>query len=158
MTGKKPSKNPWGITFDHNGNLHIAAYGSNCIKVFSPDGCYISTYGTGIVNQPAGIAINSEGVIAISEYGGSNRLWVYDRNQTKLLGMTQGAFSNGSGIASDADDYFWVAGSVNNCIYKSKTDHTILCSTCTFGGLLLQCFLVNYEVHLVANGPDNLTL
>ena len=52
----------------------------------------MSTYGTGIVNQPAGIAINSKGVIAISEHGGSNRLWVYDRDQTKLLGMTQGAF------------------------------------------------------------------
>ena len=111
-------QSPWGIALDLDGNLHIAAYGSNCIKVFSPTGSYISTYGKGTISSPAGIAINGEGVIAISEYGGSNRLWLYDRDRKTLLNTFTGVFNNGVGIACDNDDVFWVVGSGNNRVFR----------------------------------------
>ena len=109
---------PWGLAFDPHGNLHIAAHDSHSIKVYSPAGAYISSYGDGTVNSPAGIAINREGVIAISEDGGKNRLWIYDRNRKTLLKTIEGAFSNGWGIACDDNDIFWVAGCNNSHIYK----------------------------------------
>ena len=111
-------QNPWGIALDLDGNLHIAAYSSNCIKVFSPTGSYISTYGKGTISGPAGIAINGEGVIAISEYSGSNRLWLYDRDRKTLLNTFTGVFSNGIGIACDDEDVFWVAASGNNRVFR----------------------------------------
>jgi sugar lactone lactonase YvrE len=111
-------QHPWGLAFDPHGNLHIAAHDSHSIKVCSPAGAYISCYGDGTVNSPAGIAINREGVIAVSEDGGKNRLWIYDRNQKTLLKTIEGAFSNGRGIACDDNDIFWVAGYSNNRIYK----------------------------------------
>lgn len=109
---------PWGVAFDPDGNLHIAAYGSHSIKVYTPQGAYITTYGSGTVSRPAGMAINGEGVIAISENGGSNRLWIYDYDRKKVLNTIQGVFSSGTGIACDDDDMFWVVGNGNNCIYK----------------------------------------
>ena len=109
---------PWGLAFDLKANLHIAAYGSHSIKVYSPKGVYITSYGNGTVNRPAGIAINEEGVIAISENGGNNQLWIYDRDQRKRLKTVQGVFSSGAGIACDDDDVFWVAGCSNNCVFK----------------------------------------
>ena len=109
---------PRGIALDLDGNLHIAAYSSNCIKVFSPTGSYISTYGKGTISRPAGIAINGEGVIAIPENGGSNRLWLYDHDQKTLLNTFTGVYSNGVGIACDDEDVFWVVGSNNNTVYK----------------------------------------
>lgn len=111
-------KNPWGIAFDNRGNLHIAANRCDSIKVYSPMGKYITTYGSGTISRPAGIAINGEGVIAISEHRGSNRLWIYDYDQTTLLNTIQGVFSCAMGIACDADDVFWVVDYNQNCVYK----------------------------------------
>lgn len=110
--------NPWGIAFDNRGNLHIAANRCDSIKVYSPKGKYITTYGSGTISRPAGIAINGEGVIAISEHRGSNRLWIYDYDQTTLLNTIQGVFSRAMGIACDADDVFWVVDYDKNCVYK----------------------------------------
>ena len=108
-------KNPWGLAFDNDGNLHIAANRSDSIKVYSPMGTYITTYGSGTVTRPAGIAINGEGVIAIS---GSNQLWIYDYDQKTLLNTIQGVFSCAMGIACDADDVFWIVDYNKNCVYK----------------------------------------
>lgn len=108
-------KNPWGLAFDNDGNLHIAANRSDSIKVYSPMGTYITTYGSGTVTRPAGIAINGEGVIAIS---GNNKLWIYDYDQKTLLNTIQGVFSCAMGIACGADDVFWIVDYNKNCVYK----------------------------------------
>ena len=60
-------KSPWGIAFDPQGHLHIAANGSNSIKVYTPEGAYVKSYGGDTVKKPAGIAIDEEGYVAISE-------------------------------------------------------------------------------------------
>lgn len=108
-------QNPWGLAFDLHGRLHVAARGSHCIHVFTPEGVLLTSYGTGTVHQPAGIAIDAGGYIAISEYGGKNRLWIYSPDHTLIHTLT-GQFSGGRGIACDKDGNFWVTDYSNNRI------------------------------------------
>ena len=105
---------PWGMAFDHQGHLHVAAYGSNCIKVFSPQGEQLTSYGT---EDFAGIAIDGAGYIAISEGGGGNRLWIFSPDHT-LVHTLSGQFNNGRGIACDQEGSFWVADYTNIRLVK----------------------------------------
>ena len=111
-------QSPWGLAFDLQGRLHIAAYNSHCIKVYTPEGNYIKTYGSGTLNYPAGIAIDEEGYIAISEYGGSNRIWIYNPDHTQLVKTIQSGLSNPTGMTCDADGMFWVAEHGNSRVHK----------------------------------------
>ena len=110
-------KYPWGIAFDPQGRLHVAAYSSSCIKVYTPEGVYIESYGSGTIACPAGIAIDEEGYIAITEYGSSNRLWIYNPAHTQLVNTIQN-FSNPVGVACDAQGMFWIADSSSNHVLK----------------------------------------
>ena len=56
-------QSPWGLAFDHQGQLHVAVNGSNCIRVFTPEGTPITSYGSGTLSSPAGIAIDGQGYI-----------------------------------------------------------------------------------------------
>ena len=104
----KCQQNPWGLAFDPQGRLHVAVYSSNCIQVFSPDGTSLTSYGTGTVNQPSGIAIDAEGYIAVSQHANPGHLWIYSPDHTLVKTLTS-QFSNGRGIACDAEGRFWVA-------------------------------------------------
>ena len=50
---------PKGLALDPQGNIHVAASGSNTIKVFTPEGTYVRTYGD--VKDPTGIVIDEDG-------------------------------------------------------------------------------------------------
>ena len=110
-------QNPWRMAFDYKGHLHVAAYGSHCIHVFTPEGALLSSYGTGTINSPAGIAIDAEGYITISEYGGSNRLWIYSPDHIHADTLT-GQFINAGGIAYNKNGSFWMADHNNHCIVE----------------------------------------
>ena len=56
-----------GLALDPLGNIHVAAYGSNTIKVFTKEGVYVRMYGD--PNGPSGIAIDDEGYSLVSECG-----------------------------------------------------------------------------------------
>ena len=38
-------ENPYGLALDSQGNIYVAARGSSTIKVFSPEGTYVRSYG-----------------------------------------------------------------------------------------------------------------
>ena len=38
-------QNPYGVALDPQGSIHVAANGSNTIKVFTPEGTYVRSYG-----------------------------------------------------------------------------------------------------------------
>ena len=110
-------KNPRGLAFDLQGHLHVAVYGSNCINVYTPEGNAITSYGSGI-SSPAGIAIDAEGYIAISQYRGQNScFWIYSPDHT-LIRTLSSQFNCGVGIACDYDGSFWVADYGNNRIAR----------------------------------------
>ena len=52
-------KDPWGLALDPQGNIHVAAWGSDTIKVFTPEGTNVRSYGD--VKGPTGIAIDEKG-------------------------------------------------------------------------------------------------
>ena len=111
-------QNPWRLAFDHQGHLHVAAYSSKCIQVFTPEGTPITSYGSGTLHYPAGIAIDAQGYIAISQYNGSNsRLWIYSPDHN-LVHTLSNQFSYSMGIACDRDGFFWVADNGNHRIAK----------------------------------------
>lgn len=110
-------QDPWGLVIDHQGHLHVVINAYSCIQVFTLEGTPISIYGKGTLNNPAGIAIDAEGYIAISENGSSNRLWIYTPDHTLVHTLSK-QFSEGGGIACDKDGFFWVADDSNHRIAK----------------------------------------
>ena len=67
-TGNNPFKGPWGLSLDPQGNIHVAAGGSNTIKVFTSEGTHVRSYGD--VKSPSGVAVDEEGYSYVSEYDG----------------------------------------------------------------------------------------
>ena len=112
-------QSPWGLAFDHQGHLHVVANGSNCIQVFTPEGTSITSYGSGTLHYPAGIAIDAQGYIAISQYNVNNScLWIFSPDHN-LVHTLSGQLGNGGvGITCDKDGFFWVADFYNNRIAK----------------------------------------
>ena len=107
--------NPWGLAFDLQGHLHVAVSSSSCINVYTPEGNAITSYGSGTISTPAGIAIDAEGYIAISQNSGC--FWIYSPDHT-LIRTLSSQFNCGLGIACDYDGSFWVADYSNNRIAK----------------------------------------
>ena len=63
------------------GNIHVAAYTSHTIKVFTKEGVYVRMYGG--PNSPIGITIDDEGYSLVSEWIG-NCLSIYDPEGNKI--------------------------------------------------------------------------
>ena len=89
-------KNPYGLALDPQGNIHVSALRSNTIKVFTPEGTYVRSYGD--VKGPSGIAIDEEGYSLVSEYSGKC-LSIFDPEGNKI--HTVGNLNAPRGIALD---------------------------------------------------------
>ena len=73
---------PKGLALDPQGNIYVAAYGSNCIKVFTKEGVYVRMYGSD-AKGPTEIAVDNEGYSFVSERDG-NCLSVFDPEGNKI--------------------------------------------------------------------------
>ena len=96
VSGAQGFNNPWGLALDLQGNIHVAAYGSNTIKVFTPEGTYVRSYGD--VKGPTGIAIDEEGYSFVCERSG-NCLSTFDPQGIKIY--TVGNLNAPRGAALD---------------------------------------------------------
>ena len=108
---------PWGLAFDPSGNLHIVNYGSSNVVVYTSEGKYSKSYGQGSVHNPAGIAIDCEGYMFVSEYyyGQSyNGKLIIFNPQFQVLTAISGPFKYAVGVALDTDGYIYV------CNYKKS--------------------------------------
>ena len=81
VIGNQCLLNPWGLALDPQGNIHVAATGSNTIKVFTHEGVYVRNYGD--VKGPYGIAIDGEGYSLVCE-NGMNCLSIFDPDGKKI--------------------------------------------------------------------------
>ena len=98
-------KNPWGIAFDHQGNLHIVSNHSDVhsVNIFTPEGHHLQTdYGDKILINPSAIAIDEEGYSFVVEYNGSSsRLQIFDPQHNLIKTITGFNYSEGITIARD---------------------------------------------------------
>eukprot|EP00731_Ephydatia_muelleri_P008879 Em0004g1217a len=81
VSGSHGFQHPYGLALDPQGNIHVAAYGSNCIKVFTPEGTYVRSYGD--VKGPSEIEIDEEGYSIVNEMNG-NCLSIFDPQGNKI--------------------------------------------------------------------------
>ena len=96
VSGAQGFKNPWSLALDPQGNIHVAVNGSNTIKVFTPEGTYVRSYGD--VKGPQGIAIDEEGYSFVCEYSG-NCLSIFDPQGNKIHAV--GNLTKPRGVALD---------------------------------------------------------
>ena len=81
VTGSHGFQYPYGLDLDHQRNIHVAAWGSNCIKVFKPEGTYVRSYGD--VSHPSELVIDEEGYSIVNEITG-NCLSIFDSQGNKI--------------------------------------------------------------------------
>ena len=87
---------PRGLALDPEGNIHVAAFHSNTIKVFTPEGTYVGSYGE--VKFPTGLVIDEEVYSFVIEYA-VHCLSIFGPKGNKF--HTFGNLSNPLGITLD---------------------------------------------------------
>ena len=106
IIGAQCFKSPWGLALDPQGNIHVTAYLSNTIIVFTPEGTYVRSYGD--VKGPSGIAIDEEGYSLVCENSG-NCLSIFDPQGNKI--HTIGNLTNPRSVALDP---------ISGCLYVAN--------------------------------------
>ena len=122
VTGDHSFREPCGLAFDPLGNIHVAASGSNAIKVFTKEGVYIRKYGD--LKRPIGIAIDRDGYIFVTECEG-NCFSIFDPEGNKI--HTVGCPRHQPfGLALDPrNDSIYIANYEANVVLKYSTCRTI---------------------------------
>ena len=96
VSGSHGFQHPYGLVLDPQENIHVAACGSNTIKVFTPEGTYVRSYGD--VKNPSGIAVDEEGYSMVCECYG-NCLSIFDPQGNKI--HTVGSLNVPRGVILD---------------------------------------------------------
>ena len=107
---------PWGLALDPQGNIHVAGTCSNTVKVYTPEGSYVRTYGD-TLSKPTGIAIDDEGFCLVCEWEG-NCLTIFDAQGNKVHSISNGV-SRPCGVSLSPDGTsLYVANFANNSVLK----------------------------------------
>ena len=96
VSGCQGFKSPYDVTFDPEGNIHVAAWDDNTIKVFTREGTYVRSYGD--VKGPTKLAIDDEGYSFVCEWNG-NCLSIFDPQGNKI--HTVGNLNKPCGVTLD---------------------------------------------------------
>ena len=125
VPGSHGFQHPHDLALDPQWNIHVAAKYSNTIKVFTPEGTYVRSYGD--VKNPAGIVIDEEGYSLVTEYNG-HCVSIFDSQGNKV--HTVGNLIDPYDVTLDPK-----SGSVYVATTVLKLYRSILCS-------VMQCFVL----------------
>lgn len=127
---------PMGIALDNDGNL-LVADGNNKIIKFSPNGDFLSEWGTDIANpgsgegefdHPSDVAVDGDGNIYVADSGNS-RIQIFDSSANYVDSidiMGDGYPDNPHGIAVDLTGRLFVSGNDKIYIYDiTDTDYPL---------------------------------
>lgn len=109
-------QDPENLALDPQGNIHVAANGSNAIKVFTKNGEYIRTYGN-LLKGPIGIAIDGEGYCIVGE-NDSNCLSIFDLQGNKIHTVVNLKGPHGIALNSRDGTIVYVANYELNTVLK----------------------------------------
>eukprot|EP00731_Ephydatia_muelleri_P032681 Em0024g225a len=109
VPGSHGFQDPLGVALDSQGNIHVAALCSYTIKVFTPEGTYVRSYGD--VNAASGIVIDEEGYSLVTEYSG-DCLSIFDSQGHKV--HTVGNLNGPNGVMLDPKS---TSGSVRDILF-----------------------------------------
>ena len=109
---------PHDLAVDNTGNIHVTSISNHCVKVYSPDGKELSTYGSGNRCSPAGIAVDEEGYRYVCDSHNS-RICIFNPNGA-LVSDTIVCPSNPRCMTLDNRGNLYVACYNSNCVIKYK--------------------------------------
>ena len=104
VSGKGAFRNPYSVALAPNGNLHVMAYDSKSITVFTPDQKVVRTYE---VPSPFGIAVDKAGFTLVTGYN-PNTLYIFDP-LGELVKKIEGFDSGIHSVAVAPDGSVWVS-------------------------------------------------
>jgi DNA-binding beta-propeller fold protein YncE len=108
---------PWGIAVDNKGNVYVVDTGNYRIQKFTSNGTFVAKWGknggdgswgseNGEFDQPQGIAVDSSGIVYVSEWGG-NRVQKFSKQTVTPTIVPGGAAVprdlNGDGTYEDVN-------------------------------------------------------
>jgi len=128
---------PTGVTVAPDGRVFVADTHEHCVTVFSPEGEVLAQFGEfgmepGEFQFPTDVAFGPDGRIYVAEYGGNDRIQVFDRDfrllfQFGSFGPEPGQFNRPQGMAFNADrTELYVADSCNHRIQVFNPDGELL--------------------------------
>lgn len=129
---------PSGMAVDKGGNIYIVDQRQFCIQKYTPDGRFISKWGSrgsgnGRFEGAWGIAVNLAGIVYVADTG-NNRIQRFSADgrflgQWGTEGGGNGQFRQPSGVAVDPYGYIYVLDAGNNRVQKF-----------TAGGAFVECW------------------
>jgi DNA-binding beta-propeller fold protein YncE len=123
----------FGLAIDDSDRLFVSDGQFNHVLVFDPKHKLEGQFGDGIMNDPAGIAIDEENRFLYVANTGSDQVLVYDADTYKLLRKigtpgknhtltTPGDFSSPTNVAVDKDGNLFVTDTMNDRIEEFDAD------------------------------------
>ena len=119
---------PTGLTVDKAGRLFVADTHYNRVMVFDRDGKVIGQFGTqgrgdGQFELPTDVAIDGEGFVYVSEYGGNDRISKFTPDWKYVMSFggpdsDTAALARPSGLLFDDRGDLWVADACNHRICR----------------------------------------
>ena len=106
---------PKVLAFDLSGNVHVSAYGSSSVTVFTPSGQFVYRYDATHINGPEGIAIDPSGYSLVNSYS-KGTLSIFDPGGRFIHSV--GGFKNPFGVSVSPDGSVWMADRNNNRVVK----------------------------------------
>jgi sugar lactone lactonase YvrE len=170
---------PLGVAVDGEGSIIIADWGNDRVRKITPDGTVSTLAGSGSAgfadgagaaaqfNGPAGVAVDGEGSIIITDGGNhSVRKITPDGTVSTLAGSGREGFADGAGAAAEFSGPYGVAvdgeGSIIIAEFNNKrvrkitpdgTVSTLFAGSCRFRGVAIDadgCVVVCTFEHAVA--------
>ncbi len=130
------SGKPDGLCVVPDDGVIIADTHYSRVLEYSPDGDLVTMFGTygtqpGQFIYPTGVAVDSSGVLFVSEWGEHDRVQCFDRHgrfeaQWGEHGLTAGQFQRLMNLAINSRDEVFAADSCNHRVQVFSTDGTLL--------------------------------
>jgi DNA-binding beta-propeller fold protein YncE len=150
---------PTDIECDREGNVVVADTHYQRIRVYTPEGRELRAWGDegtgpGQFIYPCGIAVDRDGFIYISEFGGNDRIHKFtpDGREVAILGSRgdgPGQFNRPQDLAVDADGTIYVADACNHRVQVLGPDGAFRRAWSGEGNRALR---YPYDVHLEPGG------